>query len=312
MIIWLLTFLSGINTISVRSFPVVVVVNVPTERTALPLTHHTTTTTTTLLQPQRHGCRHGSTQTKISMMNDDSSSLDDGTVVQQQLGLPICVYDQITIPLKKSVLNATGNSIDPTESSVNSEAAETVPQQEIIVYDITKQIQQHLSKRCANMQCGTVTLYNRHTTTSLIINEYESRLLRDMQSTFLQFVPPDVRSYAYQKAQQMGTPFADPGRQYEHNDIHLRPESFEESMRCYENGYNISDPAILQSWRDSEPINAHSHLLSMMIGSPTLTIPVHNATLQIGIWQSIMLIDFDGPRPGRTVGMQMMGYQCSA
>jgi thiamine phosphate synthase YjbQ (UPF0047 family) len=159
------------------------------------------------------------------------------------------------------------------------------------------------------IQGGTITLYNRHTTTSLIINEYESRLLRDMQTTFLQFVPPDVRSYAYQKAQRMGTPFPNPGRYYEHNDIHLRPESWEETVRCYENGYNISDPDILQSWRDSEPINAHSHLLSMMIGSPTLTIPIHNSTLQIGMWQSIMLIDFDGPRRGRTVGIQIMGYQ---
>lgn len=225
---------------------------------------------------------------------------------QQQLGSPICMYDQMIIPVKlvSKLHNGTNNALCTKDMN-----DEIIPQQEMIVYDITKQIQQFISERCGTIQCGTITLFNRHTTTSLIINEYESRLLRDMQTAFLQFIPPDVRSYAYQKAQQMGTPFPDPVRQYEHNDIHLRPESWEETTRCYENGYNISDPVILQSWRDSEPINAHSHLLSMMIGSPTLTIPIQNSTMQIGTWQSIMLIDFDGPRLGRTVGIQITGYQ---
>ena len=85
-----------------------------------------------------------------------------------------------------------------------------------------------------------------------------------------------------------------PERYYEHYDLHLR---------CYENGCNISDPIVLQSWRNSEPI---------LMGSPTLTIPIyHNTPLQMGSWQStgIMVINLDGPRIGRTVGIQWMGYQ---
>jgi secondary thiamine-phosphate synthase enzyme len=62
----------------------------------------------------------------------------------------------------------------------------------------------------------------------------------------------------------------------------------------------------LQRWRDQEPINAHSHLLSMLVGSSE-SIPVVDGTMVIGQWQSVMLVDLDGPRD-RTVGIQLMGY----
>ena len=46
--------------------------------------------------------------------------------------------------------------------------------------------------------------------------------------------------------------------------------------------------------------NAEAHLLSALI-SPSLTIPVKNGKLVLGTWQSIMLVELDGPRTRRIV-----------
>ena len=69
---------------------------------------------------------------------------------------------------------------------------------------------------------------------------------------------------------------------------------------------NIDDETELQKWRDQEPINAHSHLLSMLVGSSE-SIPVVDGNMVIGQWQSVLLVDLDGPRD-RTVGIQFLGY----
>lgn len=71
------------------------------------------------------------------------------------------------------------------------------------------------------------------------------------------------------------------GDRYLHNDIHLRD--------C---------PA-------DEPKNAHSHLMAMLLGSSE-AIPVAEGTLALGTWQSVMLVELDGPRE-RTVSVQLGG-----
>jgi secondary thiamine-phosphate synthase enzyme len=68
---------------------------------------------------------------------------------------------------------------------------------------------------------------------------------------------------------------------YLHNDIHLR--------EC----------------PPDEPPNAHSHLAAMLLGS-TEVIPVVEGRLPLGTWQSVLLIDLDGPRR-RTVTIQLRG-----
>ncbi|MEF8771122.1 secondary thiamine-phosphate synthase enzyme YjbQ [Halodesulfurarchaeum sp.] len=45
--------------------------------------------------------------------------------------------------------------------------------------------------------------------------------------------------------------------------------------------------------------NADSHVRSMLLG-PSETVPVSNGDLQLGTWQSILLIECDGPR-SRTI-----------
>ena len=64
------------------------------------------------------------------------------------------------------------------------------------------------------------------------------------------------------------------GDKYLHNDIHLRD--------C----------------PPDEPENAHSHLVAMLLGSSE-AIPIVAGQLQLGQWQSVMLVELDGPRRRR-------------
>uniref|UniRef100_A0A7S1BIQ1 Secondary thiamine-phosphate synthase enzyme n=1 Tax=Corethron hystrix TaxID=216773 RepID=A0A7S1BIQ1_9STRA len=148
------------------------------------------------------------------------------------------------------------------------------------------------------MRWAFVVVIPRHTTTAVTINELESRLARDIESWLLRLAPADERSHPSVSTR---------GVRYLHNDIDARPEAEEEAERCRENGWDIEDPEVLQRWRDQEPINAHSHLLSMILGSSE-SIPVVEGKMVIGQWQSVLLLDLDGPRT-RTVGVQLTGFR---
>lgn len=80
---------------------------------------------------------------------------------------------------------------------------------------------------------------------------------------------------------QFLTRLAPPGAPYLHDDIHLRD--------CPQD----------------EPKNAHSHLSAMLLGSSE-SIPVVDGELMLGTWQSVILIELDGPR-ARRVGVQIIG-----
>ena len=161
---------------------------------------------------------------------------------------PICKYYEVKIPTSQ----------------------EGPPKQAISVEDLTPTIKSLLAK--SGMKFGSVNVISRHTTTAITINERESRLAMDMEKYFLSLAPPDERSTAETSRQ---------GIRYLHNDIDQRPDSTEEAQRCRENGWDIDDPAELQKWRDQEPINSHSHLLSMLLGSSE-TIPVVDSEMVIG------------------------------
>jgi len=77
------------------------------------------------------------------------------------------------------------------------------------------------------------------------------------------------------------TRLAPPGEAYLHNDIGLRD--------C----------------PPDEPENAHSHLLAMLVGSSEV-IPIIAGEPALGRWQSVMLVELDGPRE-RTVSLQLFG-----
>ncbi|NEQ48984.1 MAG: YjbQ family protein [Leptolyngbya sp. SIO3F4] len=69
---------------------------------------------------------------------------------------------------------------------------------------------------------------------------------------------------------------------YLHNDLHLRDVP------------------------PDEPINAHSHLMAMTLGNSE-TVPIVDGKLALGTYQSVMLVDLDGPRQGRKVLIQICG-----
>lgn len=70
---------------------------------------------------------------------------------------------------------------------------------------------------------------------------------------------------------------------YLHNDLHLRvvPED--------------------------EPMNAHSHLMAMML-STSEVIPIVDGKLALGTWQSVLFFELDGARK-RTVFFQIYGEE---
>ena len=209
-----------------------------------------------------------------SFVRTSLSSTPDNESTSASLGAPVCQYTELKVPTTKS----------------------GPPRQAISVEDLTPAIQKYLKE--SGMSQGTVTIISRHTTTAITINERESRLAKDVARYFLQLVPPDERSSSKE---------AVTGVRYLHNDIDQRPESAEEAYRCRMNGWDIDQPDVLKAWRAQEPINAHSHLLSMLIGSSE-SIPVVRGNMVIGQWQSVLLVDLDGPRD-RTIGLQIMGYQ---
>ena len=186
---------------------------------------------------------------------------------------PVAVYEEIVLP-------------SPSEGP---------PRQEITVVDLMPYLRDALA--ASGLRDGSVNVISRHTTTAITINEWESRLAKDLRGWLLALAPPDDRSTA-------GAPGA--GVAYLHNDIDQRPDSADERERCLENGWDVDDPAELQRWRDQAPINAHSHLAAMLVGSSE-TIPVCDGKMVLGQWQSVMLVDVDGPRE-RTVGVQCIGF----
>ncbi|MBW4643722.1 MAG: secondary thiamine-phosphate synthase enzyme YjbQ [Goleter apudmare HA4340-LM2] len=69
--------------------------------------------------------------------------------------------------------------------------------------------------------------------------------------------------------------------QYLHNDLHLRDVP------------------------EDEPINAHSHLMAIILNTSEV-IPIVDGNLALGTWQSVLFFELDGPRK-RTVSLQLSG-----
>jgi secondary thiamine-phosphate synthase enzyme len=105
------------------------------------------------------------------------------------------------------------------------------------VVDVTDQVQAAIPADVT----GTCTVYARHTTTAITVNEAEPRLMDDFETALAEFVPDEG---------------------WEH---------------------------------DALDGNADSHVRAMLVG-PSETIPVVDGDLDLGTWQSVLLVDCDGPR----------------
>ncbi len=51
--------------------------------------------------------------------------------------------------------------------------------------------------------------------------------------------------------------------------------------------------------------NAHAHIKAAIVG-PSETIPVERGDLQLGTWQGLMLLEFDGPRRERKIAVRIL------
>ncbi len=100
------------------------------------------------------------------------------------------------------------------------------------------------------------------------MNELEPRLTDDLRQWLHQLAPP--------------------GAPYLHNDIHLRTDYMA-----------VHHP-------EEEPPNTHAHLLAMLLGQ-SLTVPITEGELDLGRFQSVFLVELDGPRD-RTLAVQVCGH----
>lgn len=129
----------------------------------------------------------------------------------------------------------------------------------INIYNITPEIEKLIAS--TSITNGQVMVFSRHTTTALVINEDEPRLLEDIK-VFLRKLAPECDRYL-------------------HNDLHLRDVP------------------------EDEPINAHSHLMALMLNTSEV-IPIVDGKLFLGTWQSLLFFELDGSRK-RTIFCQITG-----
>ncbi|KAB1188660.1 MULTISPECIES: secondary thiamine-phosphate synthase enzyme YjbQ [Haloferax] len=109
----------------------------------------------------------------------------------------------------------------------------------------TLDVTNHVSDALPDDYDGVCTVFSRHTTTGVCVNEAESRLLEDIESMLAASVPDE-------------------------------------------------------GWRHDElDGNADSHLRALLVGNG-VSIPVVGGELDLGTWQSVLLVECDGPRT-RTV-----------
>jgi secondary thiamine-phosphate synthase enzyme len=103
-----------------------------------------------------------------------------------------------------------------------------------------------------------VSIFTRHTTAILKINEAEDGFWNDLKKWCDKYVSIDER--------------------YQHNDLENR------------------DPKTMCNSKE-ECLNGHSHIRAMLIGNSSETIPVKEGILQFGVWQRLLLIELDHARP---------------
>lgn len=84
-------------------------------------------------------------------------------------------------------------------------------QTNIELINVTQQVQQQVEQ--SGIQQGHAVVFSCHTTTALVVNEYEARLLVDIKAYLKKLAPPNDR--------------------YLHNDLHLRVVPPDEPMNAH-------------------------------------------------------------------------------
>ena len=137
----------------------------------------------------------------------------------------------------------------PAGAQVRHLVVSVVTRQRIEFVDITPALVRIIDG--LGLRDGVLTVYTRHTTTGLLINEHEPLLLSDLQGMFERLAPHDGL--------------------YAHDDVDRRSVNLTRGER--RNGWAHCRAALL---RTSE------------------SIPVADCGLDLGRWQRVLLVEFDG------------------
>ncbi|MBX0294078.1 secondary thiamine-phosphate synthase enzyme YjbQ [Haloarcula nitratireducens] len=109
----------------------------------------------------------------------------------------------------------------------------------VTVEDVTSAVAETVPD---DVERGVCTVFVRHTTAGVCVNERERRLLGDVERALDRLAPA--------------------GEAYDHDEI---------------------------------DDNADAHLRAMLLGS-SVSVPVADGDLDLGTWQSVLLVECDGPR----------------
>lgn len=124
-----------------------------------------------------------------------------------------------------------------------------------ITDNVVKAVQQ------SGVKQGTVTVYSKHTTAAIRINEKESGFIQDFKDYLTKTFP----AHHY----------------YRHNDMKIRTENIDcDDDRCDKNG--------------------HSHCQHLLLGTSE-TIPIIEGKLTFGRWQRVFLVELCSPRKREVV-----------
>ncbi|KAA8496371.1 UPF0047 protein [Porphyridium purpureum] len=143
--------------------------------------------------------------------------------------------------------------------------------QPVEVTDLTARLRELCKVR--GVVNGILTVSSLHTTCAIFVNENEMLLNGDVREFLASLVPA---SYPWQ-----------------HNLLERRPACEADRQAIVKNNYGGYESVEL--FMQNEPINAHAHVSSMILGNST-TVAVVDGELMLGTWQSVMFVDFDGPR----------------
>lgn len=125
--------------------------------------------------------------------------------------------------------------------------------------DLTEEVVAAVKK--AGVMNGIVTVYVKHTTAAIRINEKEKGFIEDFKDYLKKEFPP----FQY----------------YRHNDMKIRTENLDcDDEQCAKNG--------------------HSHCQHMLLGTSE-TIPIVDGKLTLGRWQRVFLVELCSPRKREVV-----------
>lgn len=116
---------------------------------------------------------------------------------------------------------------------------------------------------------GVVTVFCPHTTVAVKINESEEGFTEDFRSAMSELIPEK--------------------KYYKHNDLGVRKTETlcEDRNLC---------------------LNGDSHIIQMLVGTSSESVPVRDGKLMLGRWQRIFLIELDKKRD-RRLEIQILGVE---